>query len=85
MKKSFLISSIVSFALSVIGIIVFAMNCEYLGATGPVRAVHNSYARVLGELSAEAMNTLAIVSLVAAIIFLLTGFVLLGLAKKKKA
>lgn len=84
MKKSLLISSIASFALSVIGIIVFAINCEYLGASAVEREVHNSYAEVIGEMSAEAMNTLAIVSLAASIIFLLIGVFLLVLAIKKR-
>lgn len=85
MKKSFLISGIASFVLSVIGIIVFAINCEHLGDSAVEREVHNSYAEVIGGMSAEALNTIAIASLAASIVFLAIGAILVILSIKKRS
>ena len=80
MKQKLTIASISSFVLSVIGIIAFILNKEYLGAPAVVREVHNAY----GGLSAEAMNIIAVIGIIAGIIFFVLGIVLIFFAAKKE-
>ena len=83
-SKIYLIGGTVSIVLSIIGFVVFALNCGYLGKSAAVREVHNAYAAYTNELSAEAMNALAIVGIVAGLTLLTVGVVLIITALKKK-
>lgn len=82
MKQKLTIFSIGSFLLGVIGIIVFILNKEYLGASAVVRQTHDAYAKHLGELSSGVMNTIAIIGIIVGIIFLILGVFLLLKSRK---
>lgn len=77
MKKSFLISSIVSFVLGVLSLIYYGTQ---QGLTMATRQVTESY----GGLSVAMQIALLYASLIVGIALLLTSFVLLILVLKKK-
>lgn len=83
MKKKLTVFSIGSFLLGVIGIVVFMLNKECLGASAAERQIHDAYAKQLGELSSGAMNTIAIIGIVAGITFLALGVFFLLKSKKQ--
>lgn len=65
--------SCISFILSVIGMVVFIINKEYIGQPAIVREVHNEYAEYYGGLTAEALEAIAIIGLIAFLLFLALG------------
>lgn len=69
----YIIISCVSFILSVIGMAAFIINKEYLGKPAMVREIHNEYAEYYGGLTAEAMNAIAIIGIIAFLLFLALG------------
>lgn len=86
MKKTapFMVGGTISFVLSIIGFIVFAVNGKFLNTSEATRETHNAFAQRLGELSAEAMNNIARVGIIGGIAFLALGIVLIVLAVKRK-
>ena len=86
MKKQTIygVISAISFILSIIGFIAFIKNNEFLNSSAATIQVHNSLAKLSGGLTAETMNAIAIIGLIASIVFLVLGIIFIFKFLKSK-